>query len=240
MMTVKPKPRLYSYIRFSTPEQSLGDSERRQIDGAARFAAERGMKLDETLKLTDRGLSGYHGAHRKKGALGKFLAVAEEGHIPPGSILLVENVDRLGREGAGNLLKHICFKLWERDISIATLTPEEVYPPGCDGDPKFLVLMLFAQRAYDESQRKSERIRAARIQAREKARSEGRLLTSRIPAWLDEEHARKTGERVPIPEAVETINRIFQLRVEGLSAQRIARLLNEGSTWTRKNGWRNS
>jgi DNA invertase Pin-like site-specific DNA recombinase len=36
------KPRAYSYLRFSTPEQAQGDSARRQIDLATRYAATHG------------------------------------------------------------------------------------------------------------------------------------------------------------------------------------------------------
>src|SRR5215212_1187114 len=41
--------RAYSYVRFSTPEQALGDSERRQVEGAQRYAAENNLVLDESL-----------------------------------------------------------------------------------------------------------------------------------------------------------------------------------------------
>ena len=47
----KPKPRAYSYLRFSSPEQRLGDSERRQIEAARRYAERHDLDLsNETFK----------------------------------------------------------------------------------------------------------------------------------------------------------------------------------------------
>ncbi len=69
-------PRVYSYIRFSTPEQAFGDSERRQLDEVERFAKTKGMMLDSSLRMADRGLSGFHGEHRRRGALPQLRAVA--------------------------------------------------------------------------------------------------------------------------------------------------------------------
>src|SRR5882757_2817482 len=97
-MVKKAPPRVYSYLRFSDPQQRDGDSTRRQDDEAKRYADKHGLVLDTALRMTDEGLSGYHGAKKKKGALGAFLVKVEDGEVPVGSILLVENVDRLSRE----------------------------------------------------------------------------------------------------------------------------------------------
>jgi len=64
---------------------------------AARWAEEHGLKLDESLSLRDEGLSAYHQRHVKSGALGVFLAAVESGRIPPGSVPVVEGLDRLSR-----------------------------------------------------------------------------------------------------------------------------------------------
>jgi hypothetical protein len=59
--SVATKPRAYSYTRWSTPEQSLGDSARRQIELAKRYAGKHGLVLDDTLRLSDEGVSGFRG-----------------------------------------------------------------------------------------------------------------------------------------------------------------------------------
>src|SRR5215207_9916504 len=104
------KPVCFSYVRFSTPEQKMGDSERRQLDAARAWAERKGLRLDESIR-PDRGRSGYHGTHRTKGHLGKFLARVEAGEVPRGSILVVENIDRLGREAPADALQEVIFKL---------------------------------------------------------------------------------------------------------------------------------
>jgi len=75
----KMEPKAYSYIRFSSPEQEKGDSLRRQIQLSEEYCKQHGLILDDTLKLTDKGVSAYKGHHRTKGALGEFLRLVEEG-----------------------------------------------------------------------------------------------------------------------------------------------------------------
>lgn len=240
-------PRVYSYVRFSTPEQELGDSERRQVDKAKAWAVRKGLTFDESL--SDRGLSGFHGVHRTHGAMGHFLERVVAGQVPTGSIIVVENSDRLGREGPAKMLQGIIFKLWDNGISIVTLSPEETYDPGCDGSPKFIGLLIYLQRAYDESKRKSEVITDARESARRRAREDGTTLTKQLPAWLRD----KDGQRIPIPEAAATIELMFDLKLKGLSTRALEKHLNANALWmpveiTKKgakrrrggNGWRSS
>lgn len=73
----------YSYLRFSTPEQALGDSERRQVEKAEAWAAAKCIPLDKSY--ADRGKSGFKGTNRKRGALGRFLKQIKAGNIPHGS-----------------------------------------------------------------------------------------------------------------------------------------------------------
>ena len=92
------KPLCYSYIRFSTPDQIKGDSNRRQIDKARAWALDNGYEFDESLTIRDEGKSAYKGAHLKTGNLGKFLLrIKDDDEIPKGSVLYVEAVDRLTR-----------------------------------------------------------------------------------------------------------------------------------------------
>jgi len=74
-------PKVYSYIRLSTPEQIKGDSLRRQTESSEEWAKDRGLTLDDSLNLRDPGLSAYKGDHRAHGALGGFLKLVEAGKI---------------------------------------------------------------------------------------------------------------------------------------------------------------
>ena len=96
------KPFLTPYIRYSSSEQGKGGSEYRQkslLEYARNYVAKNGLHLDEVTPMIDRGFSGYHGQNRTKGALGNYLKLVESGKIPRNSVLFVENIDRLSREG---------------------------------------------------------------------------------------------------------------------------------------------
>jgi DNA invertase Pin-like site-specific DNA recombinase len=67
----------YSYLRFSTPEQAAGDSRRRQIAMAEKYAADHHLKLDLHLSFRDLGVSAYRGRTAKEGALRAFLDAIE-------------------------------------------------------------------------------------------------------------------------------------------------------------------
>jgi DNA invertase Pin-like site-specific DNA recombinase len=63
----------YSYLRFSTVEQAAGDSRRRQMAMAEKYAAEHHLRLDQSLSFRDLGVSAYRGKNAKEGALRAFL-----------------------------------------------------------------------------------------------------------------------------------------------------------------------
>ena len=92
------RPKAYSYIRFSTPEQAHGDSLRRQTDAARAYAARHDLDFDETLDLTDPGISAHYGKNVEVGKLRAFLDGVRDKIIPQGSYLLVESLDRISRQ----------------------------------------------------------------------------------------------------------------------------------------------
>src|ERR1700686_4674214 len=96
-MVLMTRPVAYRYIRFSTPQQELGDSERRQVEDSRAYAELNGFTLDESIGV-DRGLSGFTGSNIATGALGQFIKRIEAGKIPKGSALLVESPDRISRQ----------------------------------------------------------------------------------------------------------------------------------------------
>src|SRR5687768_3108579 len=97
-----PSPIAFSYLRFSSPGQADGDSVRRQTDLRDNWLKRHpNARLDTSLTLADKGVSGFTGAHRKnpdRHALAAFLKLVEQGRVPRGSYLIVENLDRLSRE----------------------------------------------------------------------------------------------------------------------------------------------
>jgi DNA invertase Pin-like site-specific DNA recombinase len=103
-------PNIYFYARFSSEEQAKGHSEERQLGMCQDYCRMRGWKLPgEGNVFIDRGLSAYKSEHIKEGAqLHRFLKMLKDGGIPQGeSYLLVENLDRLGRENVGTTLRRL-------------------------------------------------------------------------------------------------------------------------------------
>ena len=95
-MTVNPIG--FSYIRFSGRSQEKGDSVRRQDGAVAVWCKRNKVRLDTSTTLRDLGKSAYLGEHRKnpdRHALAGFLKMVEDGKVPRGSYLIVENLDRL-------------------------------------------------------------------------------------------------------------------------------------------------
>src|SRR4051812_2138794 len=78
------------YGRFSSKPQERGDSERRQIEGAKKYAAKHGLTVVGIY--FDEGVSGKSGANLEN-EFGRLLADAQDGEI-----LLVEILDRIGRQ----------------------------------------------------------------------------------------------------------------------------------------------
>jgi DNA invertase Pin-like site-specific DNA recombinase len=216
------KPRAYSYLRFSTPEQAQGDSARRQIDLAARYAATHNLTLDTTLRLHDEGISGFRGANVRRGALGAFLKAVDDGDVPEGSFLLVENLDRLSRQNPWDAFP-IFQQIIGAGVTVVTLFDGKVYEQAdLRANPMRILESLFVMvRANEESETKSRRGKA--VWGAKRSRAGTKPLTARLPHWLRMEEDRKI---IPIPERVIIVRRIVAAFLNGTGQQRIAETLN--------------
>ncbi|WP_292330490.1 recombinase family protein [Mesorhizobium sp.] len=232
------RPKAYSYVRFSTPEQERGDSLRRQTEGAARYAALHGLDLDDKLTFRDLGVSAFKGANEETGRLGEFLAAVEYQDIKAGSYLLVESLDRLSRQKprkAVKVLERIC----EAGITVVTLDDGRVYTEAVlDDDPTALmVALLVAARANEESAKKGRRVGEAWANKRRNAAT--KPLSARCPGWLRLREDKKGFDL--IPERADTVRRVFAMTLAGRGQHAIAEALNKegipvfgrGSHWHR-------
>ncbi|MBC8722100.1 recombinase family protein [Paraburkholderia sp. 31.1] len=167
-----PPGRVYSYTRFSSIKQALGTSAERQAEYAAKWAAARGLELDESLSMRDEGLSAYHQKHVKKGALGTFLKAVEEGRIPWGSVLIVENFDRLSRASALDAQAQLA-NIVNAGITVVTAADNREYnAESLRADPMSLIYSVLSMiRAHEESDRKSQLV--------------GDAFRKRAEQWID-------------------------------------------------------
>lgn len=214
----------YSYVRFSTPQQLLGDSRRRQIEASERYATENGLILDQTL--SDEGLSAYTGKNVKEGALGRFIKAIEAGKVKPGSFLLVESLDRLSRAQVIDALR-IFLNIIDAGIIIVTLADEHVYSKESlsAGVNDLIISITIMSRAHEESKIKSYRRKERWKRAKEQARETGKKITRKIPFWLDLPD--RNGEFVVKEEESQVVKRIFELATSGYGYTKICQHLNQ-------------
>jgi DNA invertase Pin-like site-specific DNA recombinase len=227
----------YSYIRFSTPDQEKGDSRRRQTAAAEAYCKERGLVLDDQLKMEDRGISAFHGKHRTKGVLGQFLEKVKSKEILPGSILIVESLDRLSREQISDALTQF-LNIINAGIKLVTLTDNVEYTKeniNANIGPLFASISIMC-RANEESETKSKRL--AQAWDAKRAKIDKKKLTSRCPAWLRLNRSKTAFEIIPGRD--EVIKTIFQMKLAGSGPSLIAKTLNETCEWLPPNGWRES
>lgn len=218
-------PKAYSYLRFSTPEQSKGDSFRRQTEASRSYAKRHGLDLDESLSFKDLGVSAFRGKNVQEGALGAFLKAVESGRVRKGSYLLVENLDRLSRDTVRKAFIQFTGIL-EAGVNVVTLMDQKAYTAASiNENPTDLMLSIMSMwRAHDESATKSKRISASWKNKRDKAQSEGRKLTARCPAWLKLDHERNAFV-IDKPRA-KVVRRIFDMTIEGHGKSVIERRFN--------------
>nr|WP_154928268.1 recombinase family protein [Pantoea agglomerans] len=219
-------PKAISYVRFSTRQQSIGDSTKRQSRLINSWLEQNpAYVLDEHMRFQDLGISGYSGANAKSGAFGEFLAAVESGFIEPGSVLLVESLDRVSRQDidkAGEQLR----KILRAGVEVVTLVDGSWYKEESLRDSLSMIkAMLVMERAHEESLTKSKRLKSAWANKRREAESTGKIMSRRCVAWLRVSEDGTEFEQ--IPENVKAVQRVFQLRLDGLSHVKIARQMNE-------------
>lgn len=184
------KPKVYSYLRFSDPKQATRTSIERQLDYATRWAAENGMDLDTAVTMRDEGLSAYHQRHVKNGALGVFLAAVDAGAISPGSVLVVEGLDRLSR-AEPILAQAQLTQIINAGISVVTASDGRTYNrENLLAQPMDLVFSLLVMiRAHEESDTKSKRVKAAirkMCQGWLDGKYRGLIRNGKDPSWVIE------------------------------------------------------
>ena len=214
-------PTAFSLVRFSHPRQRLGDSKRRQVEGAEKWCQRnQGYTLDQSLRVKD--VSAFRGRHLKVGALAQFLEAIREGLVPSSSVLICESLDRISRQNL-DTARETARSILLAGVEIVTFAPERRYNRASLDDPLSLMEMsLIFARAHEESEMKSHRIeevwRERRKVARTKTEAWGRLC----PWWLErnDDHWRI------IPERAALVRQIFEWKAEGYGADTVTRKVN--------------
>lgn len=231
--------RAYSYARVSSGRQTTGSGLARQTDLAERWAERHGLQLDSSLQLSDAGKSAYKGKHLG-GALGRFLQLAQAGEIEPGSILLVEAIDRLSRLEPIDGLQDVIFALVRAGIRLVTLEDGQEYSRELfsEDQSKLLFLVVKISESFKYSQRLSTRVGAAHLKREADLQAGKPRSTGSLPFWI----TRTPEGPLVLNEGAEIVREIYRLSEQGKGGHQIARSLNEagqltskGMTWSAMN-----
>ena len=214
----------FSYLRFSTQGQAAGDSRRRQMAMAEKYAADHRLKLEASLSFRDLGVSAFRGKNAKEGALRAFLEAIEHNLVPPNSFLLIESLDRLSRDRI-LAAQSLFLQIVQAGVTIVTLVDQRSYSlEGLNQNPLDLIISLVSMmRANEESEMKSRRIRAAFDLKR--ANLSEKPWSGRCPGWLRLD--KDTGQFLVVEERANVVRRIYRETLAGTSHQSMARRMNE-------------
>ncbi|WP_447835913.1 recombinase family protein [Aeromonas salmonicida] len=213
------------YARFSSSQQADGDSINRQVKAAQQWCSANGIELQQT-SFRDLGVSGWKSI--KRPMFEQLIKAMQEGKIPRGSYVLFESTDRLSRRGWRHTQELIRTITCVYDCKLVILDKGQVYTKENVNDVvQNILLMVAADMAEKESQRKSDLVAAAY----KSKRQDGDV--SRWPFWID-----KTDSGFVLNENAETIRLIIALRLKGVGALGIASELNRrGIKSSRGGNW---
>ncbi|WP_299534586.1 recombinase family protein [uncultured Herbaspirillum sp.] len=222
MTNQSKKPMAYSYVRFSAARQAYGDSLRRQVEATEKYCRDNGLELLPQNSYKDLGVSAFKRRNIEKGALASFLQAVKGGQIAKGSYLIIEQFDRLSRADVGTALR-LFLDLTHEGIKIVTLSDGKVWDRSSNNDTMALMTaIVFMARAHDESAAKAARLAA--VWGRKKAEAGKRLVTAECPRWLLV-NSDRTGFVVR-KEMVESIGKVFSMRIEGYGVAAIVSRAN--------------
>lgn len=231
--------RVFSYRRFSSGRQARGTSLERQTKLAQAWCQERGYDLDESLSLSDLGVSAFKGDNATRGALGGFIAAIEAGKVPKGSILLVESLDRISRATLPEAVS-LLMQIVKTGVRVVSMVDSKEWNQDTIQDTmSFMLSVLLFSRAHEESSTKAKRVSAA-FQSKRQA---GLPVVSKMhgSGWMQPK-ADKSGWEL-IPDKAESVRKVFELAASGKGGVSIARIATEegwAMPWKERkttNGW---
>lgn len=215
------QPLAYVYVRWSRSEQGQGDSETRQLRDIGAWCERRGFAMSPDRVLIDRGASGFAGAHLARGKLGEFIRSVETGRVPHGSVLVVEQFDRISRLPISEA-RRVIDLLTRNGIKVGVVGSDDLFDAGSNDELTSAVGMLLrVHLAHDESRLKRDRQRSIWVSKRAKAAETQVAATNHGPRWLD----RVDGKWI-LNRHAPTVARIYQMSIDGFGAGSIATKFN--------------
>jgi len=209
--------RAVAYIRWSSDEQSSGNSLERQSANVRTYCERHGLVIAETI--IDNGFSAFKGEHISRGKLGQFLEAAATGRYR-GFALVVEQTDRLSRLGINDTLA-LTNRILAAGVTIHVSQQNRVFAPGQEDLGATILNVVEAHSAAEYSRKLRERISRA---WKSKQQGEcGIAMTAQGPGWL----ICVKGQPITVDEGrAAVVRRIFSLCNSGFGQIAIANMLN--------------
>ena len=212
----------YGYIRWSSDGQEDGDTEGRQLDNISKMANEIGRVPVKVFY--DRGVSAVSGANLKA----EWQKLKET--LKPGDVILVENADRITRQGLHTFLQVLHEVVVDKKAFIKLNSPNGIEINKDNYQSNFNIL-LGNVVATEELKKGMDRRQGGMDRMKEKLRTGKWAKVSQRPWWIESDEKK---ECYTVNEARANIVRdIYRMYNEGLSHRKIATIMehhgiNEG------------
>jgi DNA invertase Pin-like site-specific DNA recombinase len=222
------------YVRWSTEDQTIGDSKKRQMDLAHKLCQAQGWTIGEII--VEAGKSAFHGRHRAAG--GKLASIekrAASGELR-GKALIVEAMDRLSRERPEESLS-LLNTLTRQGLTIAESSTHLMYTAKAIADnwQTLLIPFIRAGLAHEESLNKSRRVKAAYQTTVQRGHTtKNGLVDMRFaPTWVE----RINNTYQVNEQRADVIRLIYQRAADGYGLRSISRELNAAGVRWQKGDW---
>ncbi|EPE7078173.1 recombinase family protein [Franconibacter pulveris 1160] len=224
----------YLYVRVSSDQQIQGDGLDRQESMLINYFKDNAAAQDfdpQYEVIRDEGRSAFKAEHLQENAgLGKFFKQVKEGLIQPGSVLIVESLDRFSRENPFRCVEYISH-LDKKQIELHDVDKRLIISRRHSNSLTFATMI--AERAYEESRLKSYRIRKGWDKRRRMAKEEGQYMIKNCPPWIS-----IVNKKYELNDNSKIIRDIFELYLSGIRSFNISKMMNDsgrlinGKLWT--------
>ncbi|HBU7565270.1 TPA: recombinase family protein [Enterobacter cloacae] len=212
--------KVFVYHRVSSDQQLDGSGIARQAELLEGYLERTGIcaEMDDPapVVLSDQGVSAFKGLNISEGELGAWMEQVRNG-MWDSSILVVESIDRFSRQNPFDVMGYIN-ALMAHNVAIHDVMANIVISRSNSKDLPFV--MMNAQRAYDESKYKSDRIRKGWAKKREQAFNKGTIVTNKRPQWIEVEN-----DKYVLNHKAAVVKEIFALYQTGMGCPTIAKKL---------------
>lgn len=182
------KPKLYSYIRWSSEKQGKGTSLARQKNAAREYADSHGLEM---VEMIDSGLSAFKGKNLgADSALGSFILAVEAGAVASDSWLYVEHLDRLSRQDV-TTANELFLRLLNLGLTIVTGIDRKPYTKESVNKNPIDLMMSILSFAKSNEESKTKQIRtngnALELIAQHKDKRPVNIKSiGKHPFWIDD------------------------------------------------------